>query len=205
MATRKGKRHRIEFEFWASNYERDSHRPNGADIVVCWENDWESRPKKYRHLEIIDLKSYVGAQPRVFVTGCQWFNQDELDHARRGRLEWNVPSSAQVGDLVLMYRSLPDSEIRDLWKVIGPFQHFGKRNRQDRWPGIQAGLRRLVSLKRPVTFAALKRDAGTRELTIVRMQFRGKSDITDDWPIIYERIVALNPKAKSALRPFLPD
>ena len=60
IATRRGKRYRIEFELFASNY---NHDPKGADIIVCWENDWESRQKKYRHLEIISLKSYVGAGP----------------------------------------------------------------------------------------------------------------------------------------------
>ena len=46
-ARRRGKLFRIEFEYWASDFERHGHRPNGADIIVCWENDWESRPYPY--------------------------------------------------------------------------------------------------------------------------------------------------------------
>lgn len=55
------------------------------------------------------------------------------------------------------------------------------------------------------TFAALAREAQTRDLPIVRKRFQGNNDTTADWPILCQRIVTLNPKAKKALRPFLPE
>lgn len=203
IATRHGRRLRVEFELWASHFAVHRHVPHHADVVVCWENDWESRPKKYRHLEVISLKEHVGALPRIFVVGCdEALNGDEL---RGSRVEWTMHGSAQVGDLVAMYRSAPTSAIRDLWIVVGPFHHYGKRNKEGRWPGLQAGLRRIVSLKRPLTFAMLKRDPRTRELPVVRKRFQGKMDITDDWPLLHQRIVKLNPTARKALRRFQPD
>jgi hypothetical protein len=124
---------------------------------------------------------------------------------RCARYAIGMHTSAQVGDLALIYRSTPTSAIRDIWKVVGPFHTYGKRNKEGYWPGVQAGLRRLVTLTRPLTFAALLRDPRTRELSVVRKHFQGKMDITEDWPILHKRIVALNPSAGKALRPFLPE
>jgi hypothetical protein len=98
----------------------------------------------------------------------------------------------------MMYR-VKVGEIRDLWKIVGPFKTYGKRNRDDRWPGLQAGLRCVTRLTKPVTFDALKRDPATHDLPIMRKRFVGKTDITDYWPLLYNRIVSLNPKAMQAL------
>ena len=202
VATRKGRHYRIEFELWASDYEAHGHSPHGSDLIVCWENDWESRPQKYRHLDIISLKSHVGALPRVLVVGCnESISGDEL---RFSRVEWNVPTNAQIDDLVLIYRTAPTSAICDIWKIVGPFHRFGKRNREGRWPGLQAGLRRLITLDRPLTYSNLTNDPRTRVLSIVRNRFQGKMDVTEDWPLIYDRIVTLNPRAKTVLRPYHP-
>lgn len=194
-ARRRGRTYRIEFEYRASSY--DGHPARGADIVVCWENDWEHRPKRYRHLEIIELKRYVGALPRVFVVGC-----DERERGavvdRRRKIDWSVPQAAQVDDLIVMYRNRPASEIRDLWRIVGPF--FEDR----RW-GLQAWLRLVVRLGVPVRYKDLRNDPTTRDLSIVRSRFEGKADITDDWPLLYDKIVRLNPRAKKELRRYCPD
>lgn len=198
VATRRGVRCRIEFELWASQYENHGHPPRGADIIVCWENDWESRPKKYQHLKIIDLKKYVGATPRIFYTGCDMESHNHLELEKRNT-EWNVPKDAQIGDLVLMYRSAPTSAIRDIWTIIGPFNDYAKDNGKW-WPGRQAGIRRIAKLGQPLEYSELMSDLRTRDLTVVQMRFRNKGDITDDWPLLYDKIVHLNPNVKSALR-----
>ena len=61
----------------------------------------------------------------------------------------------------MVYRSAPLSAILDLWVAVGPFNHFKPGNRQGRWSGRQVGIRRLVKLKRPLTFNALKLDPTT--------------------------------------------
>lgn len=203
IATRRGSRCLVEFEFWASDYVTHRHAHDGCEIVVCWENDWEDRPKKYRNLEIISLKSYVGALPRVFVVGCKGGKaEDEL--APR-RIEWSVHSATQVGDLVLMYRSAPTSAIHDIWRVTGPFERYGKRNPDGYWPGLQAGLLRIARLASPLEFDVLAHDRRARSLTSVRKRFQGKSDVTEDWPVFHDLIVERNPRAKKVLRPFLVD
>jgi hypothetical protein len=125
----------------------------------------------------------------------------------RNRTEWNVPVNAEIDDLVIMYRAgkdtkgNPASKIKDIWRVVGPFTRYGKRNKEDRWPGLQAGLKLVVRLKKhPVTYAELCRDRNTRDLGVVLRRFIGMTDVTDDWPVLYNKIVSLNPKAKSDLR-----
>lgn len=101
IARRNGKTYRIEFEYRASSYK--NHPPRGADLIVCWDNDWAHRPRKFRHLEILDLKRYVGALPRVFAVGC---DETVRGHVVDGwaTLDWSVPKNAQAGDLIVMYR-----------------------------------------------------------------------------------------------------
>jgi hypothetical protein len=195
IARRNGKTCRIEFEYRASSYK--NHPPRGADLIVCWDNDWAHRPRKFRHLEILDLKRYVGALPRVFAVGC--------DESVRGykvdgwaTLDWSVPKNAQAGDLVVMYRKKPASEIRDLWTVRGPFYEHKK------W-GLQTTLKCLIRLDKPLKFEDLKKDPTTRGLAVMRKQFQGKSDITADWPHILALILKRNPKAKKQLRDYSID
>jgi len=194
-ARRRGKVYRIEFEHRASNYK--GHPPHGADIIVCWENDWENRLKQYQHLEIISLKKYVGAPFRVFAVGASVDSWGKfLDtHSKVG---WPVPNRAEVGDLVIMYRRKPASEIRDLWKVVGPFYEIKKG-------GLGAYMRLMIRLRKPIAFDSLRKDPTTRNLGVVRKQFQGKTDITSDWPLFFTKIIDGNPKAKSALHDYHAD
>jgi hypothetical protein len=198
-AMRRGKRYRIEFEFWASAFLQHRHNPNNCDMIVCWENDWADRPKRFRGLEIVSLKEYVNAGRRVFVVGAD----SERALAIRGRrIEWNVPSAAQVCDLVLVYRAQPASAICDLWEITGPFKNYDEQNPQRRNPGLQTWMRHVVSFETPLLYSDLANDHRTRGLAVVRKRFQGKTDITDDWPLIHDKIVELNPGTRRVLQPF---
>ena len=192
----RGKRVRIEIEYRASEYAAHRHPPRGADVSGCLENDWEHRPKAYQRLQIIDLKRFVGALPRVFMVGCdEGVRGDIPEHYKR--IHWSVPGKAQVKDLIVLYRKAPASEIRDLWKVVGDFTVDKK------W-GIEADLHRVVHLSKPLSCAQLKSDPHTRQLGMVRQNFEGKRDITDEWGLLYEKIVSQNPSARVALREYAP-
>jgi len=194
IAQRHGKQCLIEFEYRASNYEEQGHPPRGADVVVCWDNDWENRPKKYRHLEVIPLRIYVKAQPRIFVVAAYEERWGIID--KDEPLKWDVPRTAQVGDLVVMYRRSPASEIKDLWKIVGPFF-------TDPYEGTH--LQIVVRLNKPISFADLKNDPTTKNLGVVQKRFQGKTDITNDWEHLFTKIVHLNPKAKTKLREYHQD
>ncbi|MBL9218701.1 MAG: hypothetical protein JNG82_09450 [Opitutaceae bacterium] len=205
IATRRGKSCRIEFEFWASHFAEHRHNPKGADIIVCWENDWESRPARFRHIEIIDLKKYVGALPRIHVVGYRG-NANDFDLNYRTKIQWNVPMHTQVDDLVLMYRAgNGHSQIKDLWRVVGPFTLYKKENREGWWPGLHAGLKLVTRLNRPLTYAELAKNPLTRKLAVIRRRFQGKADITEDWPLFYNLIALQNPKAKKLLGEWIAD
>lgn len=113
-------------------------------------------------------------------------------------IRWGIPRYAQVGDLVIMYRRSPASEIRDPWKIVGPFD-------EDKEWGFGAGMEIITRLNNPVTFTALKNDVTTRNLGVVCKRFQGKTDITNDWGHLYTKIVHLNPKAKAKLREYHID
>jgi hypothetical protein len=195
IARRHGKSCRIEFEFRASSYRK--HPPRGADVIVCWDNDWDPPPPEFKHLEIISLKKYVGAYPRVFALSCKETERGAfLDEY--SEVGWSVPGTAQVGDLIVMYRTRPASAIRDLWTIKGPFYT------DKRW-GLLADLKLLLRLENPITFKELRTDRVTRELSVVRRQFQGKGEITDDWLHIAAKIVQRNPGARKVLRQFDVD
>ena len=48
------KRNRIEFEFKSKNFQNYKHNPNGWDVIVCWEHEWEDCP-----IEVIELKDII--------------------------------------------------------------------------------------------------------------------------------------------------
>ncbi|HEY4676959.1 MAG TPA: hypothetical protein VIJ01_07350 [Candidatus Angelobacter sp.] len=45
---------RVELEQESRNFMKHGHDPNGADVIVCWEHNWEECP-----LEVIELKSVL--------------------------------------------------------------------------------------------------------------------------------------------------
>lgn len=48
------RRVRIEFEYQSRNFERHGHDPEGCDLIVCWEHNWEACP-----LDVLELKEYA--------------------------------------------------------------------------------------------------------------------------------------------------
>jgi hypothetical protein len=51
----------IEFEYFSSNFCRHGHDPNGCDLIVCWEHDWDVCP-----VPVVSLKQYIAdAQAKV--------------------------------------------------------------------------------------------------------------------------------------------
>src|SRR5712691_4072531 len=53
----------IELEYKSSNFLQHGHDPEGCDLIVCWEHDWESCP-----VPVLSLKQFL-AEAQVRVTG----------------------------------------------------------------------------------------------------------------------------------------
>lgn len=47
----------IEFEFDSRKFRDHRHKPDGCDIIVCWEHNWKDCPK---NIEVIALKDEMG-------------------------------------------------------------------------------------------------------------------------------------------------
>jgi hypothetical protein len=45
---------RIEFEFRSSHFRDHGHDPSGADLIVCWENNWSDCP-----IEVLELRRAI--------------------------------------------------------------------------------------------------------------------------------------------------
>lgn len=45
---------RIEFEYLSRNFRDHGHDPNGADLIICWEHNWDDCP-----LEVLELRSAI--------------------------------------------------------------------------------------------------------------------------------------------------
>ncbi len=45
---------KIEFEFRSKNFLAHGHDPQGCDLIVCWEHDWEACP-----IEVIELRTVI--------------------------------------------------------------------------------------------------------------------------------------------------
>ncbi|MEW6685242.1 MAG: hypothetical protein AB1393_03435 [Candidatus Edwardsbacteria bacterium] len=57
-------RETIEFQFKSSEYQRDNHptkEGEAANIIVCWEHDWDKCPK---YIEVVELKSLIKELPK---------------------------------------------------------------------------------------------------------------------------------------------
>jgi len=49
---------RIEFEYKSTKFLEHGHGPDGCDLVVCWQHDWDDCP-----LEVLELKSTIPLLP----------------------------------------------------------------------------------------------------------------------------------------------
>jgi len=148
------------------------------------------------------LKEYTNAYSRVYVVAYHESKHDELDYRR---IEWSVSNETQTGDLILIYRTAPVSAICDLWVVEVKIRRYSTKNRQGRYPGRQAQMRRIAKLSRPLSLDLLKRHPRTREMAVVRKRFQGKTDITLDWFLLESILLELNPRLKKTLRRFSPN
>jgi predicted transport protein len=55
---------KIEFEHKSSDFDRHGHNPSEADMIVCWEHDWQQCPKR---IEIIELKEEINKLENITV------------------------------------------------------------------------------------------------------------------------------------------
>ena len=154
-ATLGGKRLRIEFEYLSRRFDRHGHNARRCDLVICWKHDWPAMPAG---LAVLDLSKLFGQGRDVFMVAYQDEAWQYLPDGREpgGRL-WSVPSSAGVGDLLLVYRPGTASEegaITDVFRVHTPPGRIASGWRGE--PDWMAEIERVARLKSPITFSRLR-------------------------------------------------
>lgn len=189
IARKQGKIRRIEFEFKASKFKRDHYEERAkCDVIVCWENDWPDKPET---LEVVDLKSYVGVWRRIWLSSTEEKNWSTLDQ-NKFLSDWTCPRQSRKGDLVLWWRTAPESSLKDLWEIKSEV-------RWDSQFGWVANMKLVRRLKIPLTIEYFKQDDRLRRSTFVRGNFEGRYEVTRYWADLYRLIVRLNPEMKKPL------
>ncbi len=198
LAYQDEKRVRIEFEFRSRNFALHRHDPTQCDWIVCWIHDWPAAPKRLR---IVELRKDFGLGFNVWfqpVAGEYGVRLAALDRSDR----WSVPSQASEGDLLLFYRTAPDSFVRDVFRVAGPVQHVeaGWKPGRD-W---MAPIQRVCTLKAPLHLQSLRENSVVKDAGFTRGGMRGRYKATEYWPELYRMVLARNPGLLKSIKPFGP-
>jgi len=199
LATKAGRPVRIEFEYRSRNFAQHRHDPAGCDWIVCWIHDWPACPA---HLRVVELRRDYGLGFNV------WFQPVSGPYAEKLGLSdafsrWSVASQASEGDLILFYRTAPDSFVRDVFRVSGPVKRVAAR-----WKaGLDwmAPIERVCTLKAPLRLEDLRANPAVRVAGFVRGAMRGRPRATAFWPELHRMIVERNPALARALRGFGPE
>ena len=196
------KRVRIEFEYKSRNF---SHNPRKCDWIVCWDHNWPDAPKRLR---IVELRRYFGLGLDVWIQPVSnWGKEPKERYAdiladSNYWSDWTVSSLAKKGDLVLYYRTRPDSLIRDIFKVVGDVIVTSGDWRGK--PDYEAPIRRVTTLASPIHFEDFSRHPVLRHAPFVRGRMQGRPNVTEYWPYIYDMIARRNREVKRALQPYEP-
>mgnify|MGYP001419927624 CR=1 FL=1 len=102
---------------------------------------------------------------------------------------WSAPRRALKGDLILMYRTSPDSRIQDIF-VLAELAKFHPEG----WgegPTWMAPYRRVAKLEKPITLDNFKQRKN-KKLKKLEYLLRGRQKISKYWPDLYEFILKQN-------------
>lgn len=187
---------KIEFEYRSSEARKHGELLRGCDAIVCWIHDWPLVP---RHLEIIELRKYVGMGFDVWIQPIGPGYWDFLDEPLKTAWYGSPNRMAKKGDLVLWYCRSPRSFISHISLVTSG------QWRARKW-GTKTNIKHLVRLKSPLHFKDLKVNARLRGASFILRNMQGGAHrATPWWPALYEMILARNHQSRSALNPFGPN
>lgn len=194
------KRVRIEFEFKSSSFKAHRHKVRECDCIVCWQHDWPDVPER---IEVIELKRFYGAQFKVWIQAAiksQWHWLDERD-----RLDWALSKRATPGDLLLMYRTLPNCSITDVFRFAGDQLRRGKASWRS-GVAYYGHIKRVCTLDAPIFLRDLRQHKVLRRASFVRGNMQGVGLLVSEyWPYLYSMICERNPKARKALADYAPE
>lgn len=196
--TQKGERRiRIEFEYKSKSFKTHGHSAKDCDWIVCWEHNWPDAPK---NLQIIELRLEFGLGFNVWIMPVKSLYKEELVDTTTGI--WSVPSQAHKGDLVIFYFTLPEKALKYVYRL----KERAAKMRAGYKPGMdyKASITRVCELKGMVFLEDLRRHKVLSTAGFVRTQ-RGRPNITEYWPYLYDIIIRRNPAVKPTLSKYAPE
>lgn len=193
------KKVRIEFEFRSRNFKAQGHSVRGCDWIVCWEHNWPAVPK---HLRVVELRKKFGLGFDVWVQPKRSPYKEQWRQKNSGLS--SVASCASNGDLVLFYDAgLPDQCVRSIFVVAGNVKH--EMSDWNRGMDYSAPVCLVCRLKSPLFWQDFKSDRILGTAPFVRGTMRGRPNVTEYWPHIYNMVVRRNPSVKRKLAKHAPE
>ena len=92
---------KIEFEFKSSDFVKHKHKIEDADMIVCWEHDWEDCPKS---IEVLELKDEITKLENITVEAPDKITKSseyEIDEYLKGRTKESISLFHNVNKEVL--------------------------------------------------------------------------------------------------------
>ncbi len=187
-AFKQGIKKDIEFEYKSKNAFCHFKKGERCDVIVCWEDNWVDKPKG---VEILELKRYVGQFRKIWFFSVGKESWEKLDKQKK-LFNWTCLPQSSKGDIVLWWRTAPDSSFRDIWVITSEV-------RSDPKLGCVADMKLIKRLKTPLKVEHIKEDIELIKSNFVRSNFRKPCDVTRYWADIYRLISHLNPELKKPL------
>lgn len=107
------------------------------------------------------------------------------------------------GDLILFYRTAPDSFVQDLFRIAAPVRQVraGWKPGKD-W---MAPIKRVCTLKAPIHLSQLREHRVLKTAGFVRGTMQGRYRATEYWPELYRMILERNPAQARKLKALGPE
>ena len=116
---------------------------------------------------------------------------------------WSVASRASEGDLLLTYRSAPQSCVRDLFVVDSPVERV-----KAGWkPGYDymAAIARVATLSEPLTWSNMRAETRLSRAGFLNGAMAGRPPASAYWHVLLEMIVTADPELAWLAKRFCPD
>lgn len=189
---------RIEFEYRSSNFKAHRHNPKECDCIVCWHHDWPDAPP---HIEVIELKRYFGAAPKVWIQPVIKSQQYLLDEYNT--LSWGLSKITTPGDILLMYRCHPTKMISDIFTLESELT-TGKADWRE-GNCYHGKIKRLCHLPSPLFLDDLKNHRVLKTSSFIKKNMQGNLLVSEYWPYLYDMIVSRNANVRKSLKKYTPE
>jgi hypothetical protein len=196
---------KIEFEYRAKDFVSHGHlaqmtrRRVRKVTVICWDDNWLDPPGR---VEIISLKQYLGFRRVFMMSSREKEEYTRFFDSRKKTSGWSLPTRAQRGDLILVYRTATaktPGRIEDIVEIIAKDE-----GRDPKW-GAFGQIRKVAKLASPIFLDDFRDDFALRRSPLKSAPYyQGRREITHLWPDVYRLVVKKNPNAKQDLRSYHP-